>query len=393
MRTQSPARLPAGIWALGLVSLFMDVSSEMIHALLPVFLVTTLHASTVTVGIIEGVGEAVASISKLFSGWLSDRFAKRKVFAVIGYGLAALTKPMFALAPSAGWVLTARVTDRLGKGIRGAPRDALVADLAPASLLGAAYGLRQSLDTVGAFAGPLLAMLLMALFADNFRLVFWFALIPGLIAVAVLFFGVHEPEHAPPEKPAPLPIRRRELAAMGGLYWGVIAITAVLTLARFSEAFLILRAQGQGLPLSLVPAVLIVMNLVYAATAYPLGALSDRGRRHGILVGGFLVLILADLVLAGATNAWVVMLGVALWGLHMGMTQGLLATLVADTAPDHLRGTAFGLFHLVSGIALLAASLVAGVLWEWVGPAATFVAGAVFTAVGLSGALIIAKRR
>jgi len=391
MPVQDRPKLPASIWALGFVSLFMDISSEMIHALLPVFLVTVLGASTVTVGIVEGVGEAVASISKLFSGWLSDRFRKRKLFTVIGYGLGALSKPLFALAPSASWILFARVSDRLGKGIRGAPRDALVGDLAPAGLRGAAYGLRQSLDTVGAFAGPLLAMALMALSANDFRLVFWVAVVPGLIAVAILVAGVREPARsAVPDTPR-APIRRRELATLGGLFWVVVTVGAVLTLARFSEAFLILRAEGQGLPLALVPAVLIVMNLVYAASAYPMGALSDKVPRLVILAAGFVVLIVADIVLAIAPNPWVVMLGVGLWGLHMGMTQGLLAALIADHAPAALRGTAFGLFHLVTGIALLAASIIAGALWAWLGPAATFIGGAVFSALGLAGALVLLR--
>ena len=384
--------LPRGIWALGFVSLFMDISSEMVHGLLPVFLVTVLGASTVMVGAIEGVGEATASISKLFSGWLSDRLGKRKALTVIGYGLGALSKPLFATAPTASWVLFARFSDRLGKGIRGAPRDAMVGDIAPPAIRGAAYGLRQSLDTVGAFAGPLLAMGLMALFADDFRLVFWLAVIPGLVAVAVLVLGVREPVRGQANGPAPFPLRRTELGALGSLYWGVVAVGTVLTLARFSEAFLILRAEDKGLALAFVPMVLIVMNVVYAATAYPMGALSDRGNKWLILAGGFGVLIVSDIVLALAPNLWAVMAGVALWGLHMGMTQGLLAALVADTAPEASRGTAFGIFHLVTGIALLAASLVAGILWDWIGPSATFFCGAALTAAGLAGFLALGRR-
>ncbi|MGD8999434.1 MAG: MFS transporter [Granulosicoccaceae bacterium] len=386
-------RLPASIWALGFVSLFMDISSEMIHALLPVFLVTVLGASTVTVGIIEGIGEAAASIAKLFSGWLSDRLGKRKLLTVLGYGIGALSKPLFALAPAASWVLIARFSDRIGKGIRGAPRDALVSELAPPRLWGAAYGLRQSLDTVGAFAGPLLAIALMALSSDNFRLVFWLAVVPGLIAVGILVIGVREPARHVPERAARTPIRWQELGVLGGHFWGVVGVGTVLTLARFSEAFLILRAEEQGLPLTLVPAVLIVMNVVYAVSAYPMGALSDKADKRVILTGGFTVLIIADIILALAPNFWVVILGAGLWGLHMGMTQGLLATLVAETAPAALRGSAFGLFHLVTGMALLAASLIAGVLWEWVGPSATFIAGAAFTAVGLAGAITLLGRR
>jgi MFS family permease len=391
-QTASPG-LPRGIWALGLVSMFMDISSEMIHSLLPVFLVTVLGASAVTVGLIEGIGEATASISKLFSGWLSDRLGKRKALTVIGYGLGALSKPLFALAPTPSWVLLARFSDRIGKGIRGAPRDALVGDLSPPGLRGAAFGLRQSLDTVGAFAGPLLAMALMALFADDFRLVFWLAVVPGLIAVAILVLGVREPPQPRPLAVARVPIRWSELGRLGRVFWGVVAVGAVLTLARFSEAFLILRAEDEGLSLALIPLVLVVMNVVYAASAYPMGALSDRYDRRLVLAAGFVVLIVADVVLALASGIWVVMLGIGFWGLHMGMTQGLLAALVTDTAPTNLRGTAFGLFNLASGAALLLASLIAGLLWELIGPAATFLAGAIFTAAGLVGTVVLLGRR
>lgn len=385
--------LPAGIWALGLVSLFMDVSSEMIHALLPAFLVTALGASAVTVGIIEGIGEALASVSRVFSGWLSDRLGRRKPLAVLGYGTSALTKPLFALAPSAGWVLLARCADRLGKGIRGAPRDALVGDLAPPQLRGAAYGLRQSLDTVGAFAGPLLAIVLMAGSGDDFRLVFWLAVIPALLAVVTLVTGVREPVRPEATGPARSPVEWAALGRLGGRFWAVVVIGAVLTLARFSEAFLILRAEDRGLSLALLPVVLVLMNVVYALTAYPVGALSDRLGKRRFLAGGFLVLILADLVLARATDVTGVLAGVSLWGLHMGLTQGLLATLVAERAPAALRGSAFGLFYLVTGLAQLAASIVAGLLWSRIGPAATFLGGALFTAAGLAGAAVVLRRR
>lgn len=372
----------------------MDISSEMIHSLLPVFLVTVLGASTVAVGVIEGIGEGTASISKLFSGWLSDRFGRRKKLALIGYGLGALSKPLFALAPTATWVLGARFSDRVGKGIRGAPRDALVADLAPPELRGAAYGLRQSLDTVGAFAGPALAIALMSRF-DDFRLVFWLAVIPGLASVFVLVLGVREPAGTRPASEARPPIRRAEIGRLPAHFWGVVAVGFVLTLARFSEAFLILRAQGAGLSVALAPLVLVVMNVVYAASAYPMGALSDSVDRRSMLAASFGVLILSDVVLALAPGIWVVMLGVALWGLHMGMSQGLLAALVADTAPADVRGTAFGLFHLATGVALLLASLVAGTLWELAGAPATFLAGALAAASGLAGgvALVVRRRR
>ncbi len=322
----------------------MDVSSEMIHSLLPLFMVGTLGASAFAVGIIEGLAESTALIVKVFSGALSDYLGKRKGLALFGYALGALTKPLFAVAPTIGIVLTARLLDRMGKGIRGAPRDALVADIAPPELRGAAFGLRQSLDTVGAFLGPLLAVGLMLLWADDFRAVFWVAVIPGLLAVALLLFGVREPEYHAAEKRSN-PISRENLRRLSGAYWWVVGVGALFTLARFSEAFLVLRAQQGGIPVALVPLVMVAMNLVYAASAYPFGRLSDRMNRKSLLALGLAVLIAADLVLA-ADNHWTMVLaGVALWGVHMGMTQGLLATMIADTAPADLRGTAYGFFN------------------------------------------------
>ena len=364
----------------------MDVSSEMIHALLPVFLVGTLGASTEMVGLIEGVGEGTASVVKVFSGWLSDRLGRRKALAVAGYGLSALTKPVFALAPAAFWVLGARFADRVGKGVRGAPRDALVGDLAPPGMSGAAFGLRQSLDTVGAFAGPLLAILLMALSGNNIRLVFWLALPPGLAAVALLAVAVREPPRPKPQplaRPARFPLRRAELARLGPRFRAVTLAGTVLTLARFGEAFLVLRARGLGLPLALTPLVLVVMNIVYGLAAYPAGVLADRLDRRGVLAAGFGVLVLADLALGLAPGLGMAMAGIALFGLFMGLTQGVLSALVSDAVPAAVRGTAFGVFSLASGLALLASSLLAGLAWELVGPAATFLASAVFALGGL----------
>jgi MFS family permease len=374
--------IPRGIWALGFVSLFMDISSEMIHGLLPVFLTSVLGASAQMVGLIEGVGEATAAIGKLFSGWLSDKIGKRKMLTVIGYGLSALTKPLFALAPTPGLILAARFSDRVGKGVRDAPRDALISDIVAGGQRGAAYGLRQALDTVGAFAGPLLAIGLMAVLHDNFRGVFWLAVIPALIAVLILVIAVQEPKRQATATKQKLELK--DLKTIGSTYWVVVGVGAVLTLARFSEAFLILRAQNAGLSLALAPLVLVVMNIVYSAAAYPLGALSDRVDRKLMLGLGFAVLIAADIVLAVAPTLIIVMIGVALWGLHMAITQGLLSALVADSAPQQLRATAFGFFNFASGIALLLASLIAGFLWETIGPSATFMAGACFTALGLA---------
>jgi MFS family permease len=367
---------------LGFVSLFMDISSEMIHSLLPVFLVTTLSASALTVGLIEGVAEATALIVKVFSGVLSDYWGRRKPLALLGYGLAALSKPLFAIATNAGLVFTARIADRIGKGIRGAPRDALLADVTPASVRGAAFGLRQALDTVGAFIGPLLAMGLMLLWANDFRAVFWVAIVPAVLSVAMLFFGVQEPERAPGAR-AVNPIRRENLRRLSSSYWWVVGVAAVFTLARFSEAFLVLRAQQGGLVLALVPLVLIAMNLVYSVAAYPFGKLADRVGPRGLLTWGLVVLVAADLLLAYSGQGLWVWGGIALWGLHMGMTQGLLAAMVANTAPDDLRGTAFGFFNLMSGIAVLVASALAGLLWDRFGPSFTFNAGAIISVIAL----------
>ena len=378
----SPA-IPRGVWVLGFVSLFMDVSSELIHSLLPVFMVSSLGASAFAVGIIEGIAESTALIVKVFSGALSDFLGKRKSLALIGYGLGAVSKPLFALALSVNWVLAARFMDRIGKGIRGAPRDALVADLTPPQIRGAAYGLRQALDTVGAVVGPLLGVLLMLVWAGDFRTVFWFAVIPGAMAVLLLALGIEDPKPATATRNAASPIQWTTLGELSGAYWFVVAAGGVFTLARFSEAFLILRAQQQGLPDSYAPLVLVAMNVVYALVSYPIGKLADR-MSHAILLGaGLIMLVIADLVLAQAHGLAAVALGAVFWGLHMGMTQGLLATMVADTAPAHLRGTAFGFFNLASGVAMLIASALAGLLWVELGAAVTFYAGAVFSMAAL----------
>jgi len=384
--------IPPGVWALGFVSMLMDISSEMIHALLPVYLVTVLATSATTVGVIEGIAEATASVTKVFSGALSDWFGKRKFLVALGYGLAAFTKPVFPLAPTVGWLVAARFIDRIGKGIRGAPRDALLADIAPPDLRGASFGLRQSLDTAGAFIGPLLAILLMWLTANHFKTVFWIAVVPAFLAFALIVFAVHEPEREPALRKVKFPLHRDEIARLGRAYWLVVAVATVFTLARFSEAFLVLRANQVGLPLMLVPAVLVVMNVVYSLASYPAGVLADHGGRYRVLVMGVGFLVLADLVLAFAPGIGGVAAGVALWGLHLGFTQGLLATLVADTSPPELRGTAFGMFNLLTGGALLAASVVAGILWDTIGARGTFVSGALLATASLLGLMAVRRR-
>jgi MFS family permease len=381
--------VPAGIWVLGFVSMLMDISSEMIHALLPLYMVTVLGTSTLAVGIIEGIAEATASITKIFSGALSDWIGRRKGLAVLGYGLAAFTKPVFPMAPGLSWLIAARFIDRVGKGIRGAPRDALVADIAPAEVRGASFGLRQSLDTIGAFVGPLLAIGLMLILSNNFVAVFWIAVIPAFMSFALIAFAVHEPERPPTVRQVRAPLSRGELARLGAAYWWVVAIATVFTLARFSEAFLILRAQSVGLPIALAPAVMVLMNVVYALAAYPAGVLSDHINRQTVLIVGLVLLIFADVVLALSGGVAGVALGVILWGLHMGLTQGLLAAMVADAAPAELRGTAYGMFNLMTGLALLAASIIAGSLWDAVGPMGTFLAGAGFTALAVVGLVIL----
>ncbi len=383
--------LPRDIWALGFGSLFMDVSSELIHSLLPILMVTTLGASMVTVGVIEGVAEATAAITKVFSGAISDFIRRRKPLMILGYALGAATKPIFPVAPSIGWIFAARFVDRVGKGIRGAPRDALVADITPAPMRGAAYGLRQGLDSVGALLGPLMAMVLMWWLADRIRTVMWFAVVPAVVSVLLLLVYVREPQRSPSAATARSRIDFAAARRLSRRYWFVVALGAIFTLARFSEAFLVLRAQHVGLPLGRVPLVMIVMNVVYAAGAYPAGAAADRFSARLLLLIGLLVLIIADLVLAMAASPAIVLVGAACWGLHMALTQGLLSKLVADTAPMDLRGTGFGLFNLVSGVAILFASIIAGELWARLGPSATFIVGAGFALAAAAGMLVAVR--
>ena len=378
-RSTMPARprIPRSVWLLGFVSLLMDTSSEMIHSLLPVFMVSTLGMSALGVGFIEGLAEATALIVKVFSGTLSDYLGKRKTLTVVGYGLGAITKPVFALANGVGWILTARVVDRIGKGIRGAPRDALVADLTAPEIRGAAYGLRQSLDTIGAFAGPILALALMVLWSNDFRAVFWIAVIPAVLATALLLVGVKEP--ARPRAPAAVrKFRWRSLREFSPDFWWLAGLGGLFTLARFSEAFLVLRGQQSGLPVALAPLVLIVMNLAYSASAYPIGKLADTFSRPKLLIIGLLALFTSDLLLAFSLNRIWFFVGIAVWGLHLGLTQGVLAAMVADSSPEHLRGSAFGFFNLISGVALLIASVLAGWIWDRFGAPWTFGVGAGF---------------
>jgi MFS family permease len=385
-RAVTKTRIPKGIWALGAVSLLMDTSSELIHSLLPIFLVSVLGTSVLSVGFIEGTAEATALLVKIFSGAVSDFIGKRKLLTVLGYGIAAATKPLFPLADSTATVFAARFVDRVGKGIRGAPRDALIAELAPPEIRGASFGLRQSLDTVGAFAGPLLAVACLVVLADDLRTVLWVATLPAIAAVLVLIAAVHEPSRrsASAGHEFRSPIHVSDLLGIGANYWWLVAIAAILTLGRFSEAFLILRAENIGLAVRLVPMVLVVMNVAYALSSYPAGVLSDRLDRGAVLALGCAVMIGSQVILGFAQSAWLVTAGVVLWGLHLGLTQSILAAMVADAAPARLRGTAFGVLSFASGIAVLLANVMAGALWDRYGPSVTFFGGAAFTSLGLS---------
>lgn len=383
---QARSHLPRTVVVLGLVSFLMDLSSEMIHALLPVFLVSVIGASPLALGLIEGLAEATALAIRFVSGTVSDMLPRRKPLLVAGYALAALTKPWFALAGSTAAVAGARLTDRLGKGLRGAPRDALIADVTPVAQRGAAFGLRQALDTAGALAGPLLAVALLTFVTDDLRVVFWIATLPAVLCVVLLLVGVTETAVARDRR---LPWRRG--AKLGRAFWWVALVGGALQLARFSEAFLILRANDIDWPLAMVPLVLVLINIGYAATAYPAGRLSDRVGRRRLLVPGIIVLVIADLVLALAANTAGLVAGALLWGLHMGLTAGVLAAMVGDAAPTPLRGMAFGVFNLVSGAALLVASTLAGALWHWSGPQATYLVGALLATLAASCAVLARK--
>ena len=385
--------LPRGVWVLGFGSLFMDASSELVHSLMPVYMVSVLGTSMLTVGIIEGIAEATAAITKVFSGAISDYFQKRKFLIILGYGLGAITKPVFPLANAIQWVFAARIVDRIGKGIRGAPRDALIADLVPPATRGAAYGLRQALDSIGAFVGPLLAVAFMAGLANDIKAVLWVAVVPAFLAVILLAVAVREPEAAGMKSGIGKRLTLANAKRLSRNYWLIVALGGVFTLARFSEAFLILRAKDVGLSLVLVPVIMIVMNVIYSAFAYPAGVMADRVHPRLLLVGGLGVLIAADGVLAAATSPLTAFIGAGLWGLHMALTQGLLLKMVANASPEEFRGTAFGLFNLVSGIGLLCASVIAGGLWSAYGAPITFLAGAGFAAVAAVGLLLYRPKR
>jgi MFS family permease len=374
MTMESRPPLPRNVWVLGFVSLLMDLSSEIYHALLPAFITLVLGLPATALGAIDGVAEATANFAKLASGRLSDRTLKRKPWVIAGYGLAALSKPLFPLATSGAAVMAARFTDRIGKGIRGSPRDAMVADETPPEIRGRAFGLRQALDTVGALLAPIAAIGLMAWFASDIRLVFWIAVIPAALSFLLAWLALREPEqHLAPLKRSALfsgfKHLNRETKRL--LYVGFL-----FGLARFSEAFLILKGIEIGLSEALSPVTLALFNLAYVVLAYPAGTLSDRMRPRNILLAGIALLVAGDLVLARAENLAWLFAGVGLWGAHMALTQGIFSRMIADSAPDELRATSFGAFWFVTGIASLLASLGAGWLWDREGSAATFATSA-----------------
>jgi MFS family permease len=376
------------VWALGLVSLFMDLSSEVVHSLLPVFLVGGLGLGVAAVGVIEGIAEATASITKAFSGAVSDWVGRRKPLVVAGYALAAATKPLFPLAQGLSLVLAARFLDRFGKGVRGAPRDALIADVTPAAVRGAAYGMRQALDTVGALFGPLAAAGLMVVLADDIRAVYWIAVVPALLSVVILVALVREPERPSAAAAGRARLRLADVRQLNGTVWAFLGIVLALSAGRLGEAFLILRGTDTGLPVAAAPLVLATMSAAYALSSYPAGRLSDRIGRARLVAGGFMLLVLANALLAMAQAPVVVFAGALLWGVHMGATQGVLAAMVADVAPERLRGTAFGLFHCAVGVAMLGSGMAAGVLWQAFGAAVAFAAATVVAALATAAFVV-----
>lgn len=377
-------KIPRTVWVLGFASLLTDVSSEMIHSVLPLFLATSLGASATIIGLIDGVGEAVAAFLKLFSGALSDRIRKRKPLILTGYGLSAAVKPLFALAGNPIAVLAARCLDRVGKGIRGAPRDALIADVTDADSRGAAYGLRQSLDSVGAVVGPLIALAAMTATANDFRFVFWIALVPAIATVILLATGVSEPpSNLEPTSKKVNPLRMEAIKSLGPGFWFVFFVCLLFTLGNSSDAFILLKAKAIGVAPNMVPLCLVVLNVTYTLSAYPAGIVSDRLGRRGMLMCSFALYAIVYLCLGFTTEQWQLWSLLAIYGFYLGLSQGTFLALVADRVPQELRGTAFGLFSLSIGVGLLPASLIAGFLWDNISPQATFLAGAGFALVSL----------
>lgn len=385
MSSDRPAikiRIPRTVWVLGFVSLLMDISSEMIHALLPLFMAGTLGASAIWIGLVEGIGEGTALIAKVFSGVVADRFGHKKRLVFAGYFLGVISKPVFALAGSMPVVLAARFFDRIGKGLRGAPRDAIVADVTDESIRGAAYGLRQSLDAAGAFVGPLLATLLLLLWTEELRSIFWIALIPGAACLALILFGV-EDNVTPTVNTKHIAWKDLKIV-MTPAFVQLVILGTLFSLARFSNAFIVLRAADIGIEHAWIPMTVVLMNIAFSLSSYPFGKLADKLNPMKLLALGMVLLALANLLFAYAANYRILATGIVLFGMHLGATQGIFSTIISEIAPSEVRATAFGIFNFFSGLALLASGLVAGSLWEYMGAQYCFGGGVVFALITLS---------
>ncbi|OYV74113.1 MAG: MFS transporter [Gemmatimonadetes bacterium 21-71-4] len=383
---ESPHRLGRNVVALGLVSFFTDVSSEMIYPLLPLFLTMTLGASAAFVGAIEGTAESISALLKLASGWWSDRVGARKPFVLVGYVIASVTRPLIAIAQSATQVLAIRVGDRVGKGLRNSPRDALIADSVDPSIRGRAYGFQRAWDNAGAMVGPLVAFGLLQWEGLTMRHVFWLALVPGAIAVAVVIWGVREVPKRVASSGAPLDLSQ----PMGGRFWAFMAVIFVFTLGNSTDAFLLLRARQLGVPISLMPIIWALLNGVKTVTNTPGGALSDRIGRKPTLVIGWLFYAAVYLAFAHASRQWHAWALFAVYGLYFGFSEGAERALVSDVVPAERRGTAFGWFNLAVGLGALPASLIFGEIWDHVGPGAAFTLGASLALAAAVGIVLVA---
>jgi MFS family permease len=379
-----PRKIARNVYALSAVSFFTDASSEMIYPLLPVFLTVTLGASAESLGIIEGAAETTAALLKLASGWWSDRVRRRKPLIAFGYGLASAARPLVAIAQSAGQVLAIRVTDRVGKGIRGAPRDALIADSVDPSVRGKAFGIQRTSDHAGAVVGPLLAFAVLNWWHTPLRKVFWLAAIPGAIALAIAIFVVQEQHAEPASKesvatsPSLLPKR----------FWGVLGAITLFTLGNSTDAFLLLRATQLGVPVALAPILWAMLHVVKSSTSTPGGVLSDRVGRKPTVVAGWMIYAVVYLGFARATAAWHAWALFAVYGVYFGLAEGPERALVADIVPGGRRGTAFGWYNLSIGIAALPASIVFGWIWDRSGPHTAFLFGAAIA--GLASLALLA---
>jgi MFS family permease len=378
--------LGRNVYALALVSFFTDVSSEMIYPLLPVFLTSVLGASAGFIGAIEGAAESVAALLKLASGWWSDRVKRRKGFVVFGYALASVVRPLVAIAQSATQVLAIRVTDRVGKGVRNSPRDALIADSVPPTMRGRAFGVRSAADNAGALLGPLIAFALLTWFGLSLRSVFWWSAVPAGLAIVVAIVGVRDVAKREGQSSKKSELR----SGMGGRFWAFLAIVFVFTLGNSTDAFLLLRARDLGVPIAMAPILWAVLNAVKSVSNIPGGALSDRIGRRPLLIAGWAVYALVYYLFARATHAWQAWALFAGYGIFFGLTEGAELALVADVAPHDRRGAAFGWYYLAIGIGALPASLIFGAVWDRFGAGRAFDLGAGLALAASMALLLIA---